>query len=48
MAFGKPVVSTSLGVEGLKVKDMENILTPDNPEEFAEKIILKIRFYMRK
>ena len=40
MAYGKPVVSTTLGVEGIEVKDGENILIADTPEEFVKKIIL--------
>ena len=40
MAMGRPVVSTSVGCEGLEVKDGENIFVADKPEEFAEKVIL--------
>lgn len=36
MALGVPVVSTSIGCEGLDVTDMENILIADTPSEFAE------------
>jgi glycosyltransferase involved in cell wall biosynthesis len=36
---GLPVVSTNIGVEGLDVKNGENILIVDNLEEFPEKII---------
>jgi polysaccharide biosynthesis protein PslH len=32
----RPVVSTSIGAEGLKVTDGENILLADEPEAFAE------------
>ena len=35
MAMGKPVVSTSIGAEGLKVVDQEHILLADTAEEFA-------------
>jgi len=35
MAMGKPVVSTSIGCEGLQVKHGENILIADSPESFA-------------
>jgi glycosyltransferase involved in cell wall biosynthesis len=35
MAQGTPVVSTSIGAEGLVVKNNENILIADNPEDFA-------------
>ncbi|MEN6521694.1 MAG: glycosyltransferase family 4 protein [Armatimonadota bacterium] len=36
MALGVPVVSTSIGCEGLDVTDKENILIADTPSEFAE------------
>jgi glycosyltransferase involved in cell wall biosynthesis len=35
-SHGCPVVSTTLGAEGLKVSDGENILLADAPEAFAE------------
>ncbi|MGC8828864.1 MAG: glycosyltransferase [Verrucomicrobiia bacterium] len=36
MAAGVPVVSTSIGAEGLAVEHNKNILIADSPEEFAE------------
>jgi len=36
MAMAKPVVSTSIGSEGLNVKDKSNILIADTPEDFAD------------
>ena len=39
MALGRPVVSTSIGSEGLDVVDGEHLLTGDSPEQFAEKTI---------
>ncbi len=39
MAMGLPVISTSLGCEGLEVTDGENILIRDEPEEFAEAVL---------
>lgn len=39
-AMGKPVVSTTIGVEGLIYKDNENILIADDPKTFAQKILL--------
>ncbi|GFO68110.1 glycosyl transferase family 1 [Geomonas limicola] len=39
MSTGTPVVSTSVGCEGLEVTDGENILIADAPEEFAEKVV---------
>ncbi len=43
MAMGKAVVSTSIGCEGLKVSDNENILIADSPEEFSAKIAMLLR-----
>jgi glycosyltransferase involved in cell wall biosynthesis len=39
MALGLPVVSTSLGCEGLAVTDGEDILVRDAPEAFAEAVV---------
>jgi polysaccharide biosynthesis protein PslH len=39
MALGRPVVSTSIGCEGLDVVDGEQILIADAPEEFAQKTV---------
>jgi glycosyltransferase involved in cell wall biosynthesis len=39
MAVGRPVVSTSIGCEGLDAKNDQHILIADNPEEFAKKTI---------
>ncbi len=36
MAAGSPVVSTSVGCEGIEVRNNENILVADTPREFAE------------
>lgn len=38
LAMQKPVVSTSVGAEGLEVSPGENILTADSPSEFAAAI----------
>jgi glycosyltransferase involved in cell wall biosynthesis len=38
-AMGKPVVSTSIGCEGLDARDGDNILVRDEPKEFAEAIL---------
>jgi polysaccharide biosynthesis protein PslH len=38
MAMGKPVVSTSVGAEGLDVEDGRNLLIANNPQEFSAKI----------
>ena len=39
MAIGRPVVSTSLGAEGIPAVQRENIILADNPEEFAQGIL---------
>jgi glycosyltransferase involved in cell wall biosynthesis len=39
-ALGKPVVSTSVGCEGLDARDGENILIRDDPAEFVEAILV--------
>jgi polysaccharide biosynthesis protein PslH len=36
MALGRPVISTSIGCEGLDVKQGRHILVADDPEKFAE------------
>jgi polysaccharide biosynthesis protein PslH len=38
-AAGKPVVSTTLGAEGIEIIDGENILIADDPEGFSNSII---------
>ena len=40
MAMGRPVVSTSLGVEGLDVTEGKNFVRADNADEFANAIIM--------
>jgi len=39
MAMGKAILSTSIGAEGLPVKDGENIILENDPFEFSKKII---------
>lgn len=39
MAFGTPVVSTSIGCEGLEVKNGHDILVADNPTDFANSVL---------
>jgi glycosyltransferase involved in cell wall biosynthesis len=43
MAAGSPVVSTSIGAEGLEVADGEDIILADSPEHFADGIIRLLR-----
>ena len=40
MAYGRPVVSTSIGAEGIDVSHGKNILIADTPQELAEAIAL--------
>jgi glycosyltransferase involved in cell wall biosynthesis len=40
MSCGKTVVATKEAVEGINVKDKENILIANTPQEFVEKILL--------
>jgi len=39
MAIGLPVVSTSIGAEGLEANNNEQLLIADTPDEFVEKVI---------
>ena len=39
MAFGVPVVATSLAIEGMELQDREDILVADKPEDFARALI---------
>ena len=43
MALGRPVVSTTIGCEGLEVVDGEHIYIADTPEKFAEKTVRLLR-----
>jgi glycosyltransferase involved in cell wall biosynthesis len=42
-SMGTPVVSTSLGCEGLETVDGENIVIRDDPGQFAEAVIAIVR-----
>jgi sugar transferase (PEP-CTERM/EpsH1 system associated) len=39
MALGRPIISTTIGCEGLEVVDGEHLLIADGPEQFAEKTV---------
>lgn len=39
MAHGLPVVTTSIGAEGMRLNNMENVIISDNPKEFAAELI---------
>ena len=43
MAMGKPIVSTTLGAEGLPISDGGDILIADSPEAFAGKVCALLR-----
>ncbi len=43
MALGRPVVSTTIGCEGLEVVDGEHLFIADTPEQFAEKTVRLLR-----
>lgn len=50
MALGKAIVSTTIGAEGIEVKDGDNILIADTPEQFMQQIgkcVNDINFYNR-
>jgi len=39
MAFGVPVVATSVAVDGTELRNREDILVADDPQDFAEAVI---------
>jgi glycosyltransferase involved in cell wall biosynthesis len=39
MALGRPVVSTTVGCEGLEVRDGEHLLVADEPRTLAAKVV---------
>jgi polysaccharide biosynthesis protein PslH len=43
MAMEKPIVSTSIGAEGLPIRNGEEIILADTPESFAEAVIGLLR-----
>lgn len=43
MALGRPIVSTSIGCEGIDVSDGENILIGNDPQTFARQTILLLQ-----
>ncbi len=43
MAMGKAVVSTSIGVEGLPLKDGEHVILADSPHHFAQAVVELLR-----
>ncbi len=43
MAMGKPVVSTSVGCEGLEMVEGRDLLVANQPEEFAQAVLRLFR-----
>lgn len=43
MAYGKPIVATSLGIEGIPVADGQELLIANSPEDFAAAVIRLLR-----
>jgi sugar transferase (PEP-CTERM/EpsH1 system associated) len=43
MAMGKPIVSTTVGAEGLPVRDGENVVLADTPDAFAAAVVRLLR-----
>lgn len=43
MAMGRPIVSTSIGCEGLNVDDGGHLLIADDPDAFAERVVRLLR-----
>ncbi len=43
LAMARPVVSTSIGAEGLSLKHGEHLQIADNPQEFAEQVVRLLR-----
>lgn len=39
LAYGRPVVSTSIGCEGLELIDGHDLLVADQPDEFADQVV---------
>lgn len=48
MAMGKPVVSTSIGAEGLPVRDGEHLLLADSATQFAQRVVGLLRSSSRR
>ncbi len=47
-AAGKPVVSTSIGAEGLDLKNGKDIILADHPNEFARAVVALLRDPVRR
>lgn len=40
LSYGSPIITTSIGAEGLNLVDGENILIADEPSKFADKVVM--------
>jgi polysaccharide biosynthesis protein PslH len=45
MALGRPVVSTTIGCEGIDVVDGKHLLVGDGPEQFAQQTVRLLKNY---
>ncbi|MEW6127505.1 MAG: glycosyltransferase [Acidobacteriota bacterium] len=43
MAMAKPVISTTIGAEGLAVRNREEIIIADEPQKFAESVVTVLK-----
>jgi glycosyltransferase involved in cell wall biosynthesis len=43
MALGRPVVTTTTGIEGIPAKNLENVMVEDDPHKFKDLLIKLIR-----
>ncbi len=43
MSMQKPIVSTTVGAEGLEVRDKHDILIADSPQEFCNTILKALK-----
>jgi len=43
MAMGKAMVSTTVGIEGLPVRNGEHLVIADNPTQFASEVVRLLR-----
>jgi len=46
MSHGLPVVTTTVGVEGMNIEDGKEALVADDPQEFATKVIGAYKDYV--
>jgi glycosyltransferase involved in cell wall biosynthesis len=39
MALGRPVVTTSAGIEGIEISDHQNVVVEDDPYRFSSRVL---------